>query len=88
MRSLVIKTILVISAVALTGALAWSEEINPADVNLAQGINKAKDQTEGGRCPECEKRAAEAALQAKTNARIRAARQEGVSPADIEDGEK
>lgn len=88
MKSLVIKTILVISAVALTGALAWSQEINPNDVNLAQGINKPKEQTEGGRCPECERRAEEAALQKKTNAAARAARQEGVSPADVEDGTK
>lgn len=84
MRSLMIKTILVVSAVALTGALAWSDEINGInlnDVNLGQGINKPAGKTEGDTCPECEKRAAQNLL----NAQTRAARQEGVPRSEAPD---
>ncbi|MBX3034149.1 MAG: hypothetical protein KF865_09500 [Bdellovibrionaceae bacterium] len=72
MKSLLIKTILVVSAVALTGILAWANAESAAGYNAeeiaAQKSTKPKQTTEAGECPECEKRAFQGRLGDRTNA--------------------
>ena len=83
MKSLVIKTLLVVSAVALTGALAWSKTND--DRNLGQGLNRgsvteaASPQAENpsGYCAKCHQAEVEGRLLDKTTAPTSTQKSEG-----------